>query len=257
MPTTVANSRLSVWLGRVLWVRRIGSAVVLGLVSSGAAFAQQHACGNPFTNHYGPFDYRTAPPKAKLAVESYHYTPEVQQMLRGHTTTKLAADVAYTLNVFPNHHNALKTMADWSIKTKRNPPEGSRYTVECWFDRGLRFRPDDPMVKMIFGNYLLQIGKSVEAVKQLEEAGRLDSRNANLHYNLGLAYVKLKRFDDALRSAHIAYEGGFPLPGLRNQLKRAGVWREPQPSSREPKSGGAALSDPSDQSESAPTSAAD
>lgn len=257
MPTTVQNSRLSVWLGCALWVRRIGSAVVLGLVSSGAAFAQQHACGDPFTNHYGPFDYRTAPPKAKLAVESYHYTPEVQQMSRGHTTTKLAADVAYTLNVFPNHHSALKTMADWSIKSRRNPPEGSRYTVECWFDRGLRFRPDDPMVKMIFGNYLLQIGKSTEAVKHLEEAGRLDSRNANLHYNLGLAYVKLKRFEDALRSAHIAYEEGFPLPGLRNQLKRAGAWRDPQPSLDAPKRSDTAPANTPDPSGPAPSSAAD
>lgn len=83
------------------------------------------------------------------------------------------------------------------------------------------------MVKMVYGNYLLQVGRTSEAVAQLTEAAELEPNNANLHYNLGLAYVKLKRFDDALRSAHIAYGAGFPLPGLRNLLKRAGVWREP------------------------------
>lgn len=230
MPTTVPTNDFAFVIQPVRRGLRFSLAAFLMLVGHGSALAQLHVCGDPFVNHYGPFDYRTAPPKAKLAVESYHYTPEVQQLLRGHTTTKLTADVAYTLNVFPNHHSALKTMADWAIKSKRNPPEGSRHTVECWFDRGLRFRPDDPMVKMLFGNYLIQIGKTSEAVKYLEEAERLEPRNGNLHYNLGLAYVKLGRLKDALESAHIAYAAGFPLPGLRNQLKRAGAWRDPKPS---------------------------
>lgn len=243
MPTNVPNRVLDVLLGGVLGVGRISWVLVLALGAYGNALAQQRACGNPFANHYGPFDYRTAPPKAKYAVESHHYTPEVQHMQRGHSSSKLAADVAYTLNVFPNHHNALKTMADWSIKTKRNPADGGQYTVECWFDRGMRFRPDDPTVKMLFGNYLLQIGKSAEALRYLEEAKQLDQRNANLHYNLGLAYVKLRRYEDALRSAHIAYAEGFPLPGLRNQLKRAGVWRDPEPSTT-PSSGPAGTVSP-------------
>lgn len=219
---------LKISINRLGFARSLALALLLQ-VSSGVASAQGGICGDPFANHFGPFDYRTAPAKTKYAVESHHFTPEVQLMQAGKTTTKatLAGDIAYTLRVFPNHHSALKTMADWSIKTKRNPPLSSPYTVECWFDRAMRFRPDDAMVKMVYGNYLLQMGRTSEAVGQLTEAAELEPNNANLHYNLGLAYVKLKRFDDALRSAHIAYGAGFPLPGLRNLLKRAGAWREP------------------------------
>lgn len=208
-------------------VRRGFAGLALSLFFVSGAYAQAHLCGSPFQNHYGPFDYRTATAKQKLAVESVHYTPDIQQMKAGNTTTNLAGDLAYTLKVFPNHHGALKTMADWSVRTKSNPARGGHYTVECWFDRALRFRPDDPMVKMLFGVYLLQKGKSKEAVEQLEAARTGGRPNANLHYNLGLAYVKLGRFDQALESAHLAYGMGFPLPGLKNQLVRAGKWREP------------------------------
>lgn len=219
-------SRVRAWSSVYGWRRGI-AGMALSLFFASGAYAQVHLCGSPFQNHYGPFDYRTATAKQKLAVESVHYTPEIQQMKAGNTTTNLAGDLAYTLKVFPNHHGALKTMADWSVRTQRNPARGGHYTVECWFDRALRFRPDDPMVKMLFGVYLLQKGKSKEAVEQLE-AARTDGRpNANLHYNLGLAYVKLGRFDQALESAHVAYGLGFPLPGLKTQLVRAGKWREP------------------------------
>lgn len=202
-----------------------GLAVSLCLVSG--SYAQYQPCGNPFQNHFGPFDYRTATAKQRRAVESVHYTAEIQQLKAGATTVNLAGDLAYTLRVFPNHHGALKTMADWSIRSGRNPARGGSYTVECWFERGMRFRPDDEVVKMLFGVYLLQIGKTSEATRYLEEAGKSGRPNANLHYNLGLAYVKLGRFEDALEHAHRAYAMGFPLPGLRNQLVRAGKWREP------------------------------
>lgn len=227
------------WASSSVKVLRRGLAgLALSLLFTAGAYAQVSLCGSPFQNHYGPFDYRTATAKQKLAVESVHYTAEIQQMRAGNTTTNLAGDLAYTLKVFPNHHGALKTMADWSVRTKSNPARGGHYTVECWFDRALRFRPDDPMVKMLYGVYLLQKGRSKEAVEQLE-AARTDGRpNANLHYNLGLAYTKLGRFNEALESAHTAYGLGFPLPGLKNQLVRAGKWREPanapvQPASQE------------------------
>lgn len=215
------------WSPRRRFASLLLSAMLLPLLS-GEVLAQVGGCGDPFRNHFGPFDYRTATANTRYAVESHHFTPEVQTMQGGKTTTKagLAGDIAYTLKVFPNHHAALKTMADWSLKTKRNPPQDSPYSVECWFERASKFRPDDAMVKMLNGNYLLQRGRTAEAIGQLEAAAKLEPENANLHYNLGLAYVKLKRFDEALRSAHIAYGAGFPLPGLRNQLKRAGVWRE-------------------------------
>lgn len=192
-----------------------------------AAFAQGSICGNPYDASTGPWDYRTASVEQRKIVENRHFTANVRMMRRGNTTKNLAGDIAYTLRVLPNHHQALMTMGNWSLKTKSNPPPDGQYTVECWFERAMVFAPDDAMVKVVFGTYLLKRGQSQEAVEQLEAALKQAGANANVYYNLGLAYVSLKEYDKALDSAHTAYRLGFPLPGLRNMLKRAGAWREP------------------------------
>jgi hypothetical protein len=46
-----------------------------------------------------------------------------------------------------------------------------------------------------------------------------------VHYNLGLVYVKEKNYEAARREAKNAYARGYPLKGLRDQLTRAGEWR--------------------------------
>lgn len=37
----------------------------------------------------------------------------------------------------------------------------------------------------------------------------------------------MKQFEKSLESAQRAYALGFPLPGLRDKLKRADKWQEP------------------------------
>lgn len=210
-------------------VRSLGSGLfpLLLTVSPLAALGQGAVCGNPFDASTGPWDYRTTSRAQRRVVESRHFTADVRLMRRGNSTKNLAGDIAYTLRVLPNHHQALMTMGDWSLKTGSNPPPDGQYTVECWFDRAARFAPDDAMVKVVFGTYLVKRGKSRDAIEQFEAALAQAGDNANVHYNLGLAYVALKQYDKALESAHKAYRLGFPLPGLKNLLTRAGAWREP------------------------------
>ena len=184
------------------------------------------ACGNPFRNHYGPYDYRVTTPAQRAIVENVHFTPRVETLRGGNTSAGPGGDLEYTLNVYPNHHRALMAMMKFAIREKTNRPGGVKITVDCRFDRAERFRSDDAMVKVIHGIYLLRTGKESEAIEKLEQARQLDPRNTNVHYNLGLAYFDLKRFDEALASARIAYAGGFPLPGLREKLKRAGRWHD-------------------------------
>lgn len=194
---------------------------------SQAVLAQASVCGDPFAKTLnGPYDYRTAPAENKRVVEVRHFNADVRSLRKGSTTKNLAADIAFTLRVFPNHHQALIAMGDYAIKTKQNPPAGAQYTVECWYDRALRFTPDDPLVKTVYGMYLIKVSKQDEAIKQLEAARAQAANDSNVHYNLGLAYLNLKRYDEALQSAHAAYRLGFPLPGLKNRLQRAGKWRE-------------------------------
>ena len=212
----------------VSWVLRATRLVFVGLVvvSAQPVLAQSMSACGPLQNHFGPYDYRTNTDKHNL-VERYHFTPDVEQLRKGSTAPHVGGDISYTLKVFPNHPRALDAMARLSELQKQPIPSGSPYSVDCWFERAMRFRPDDLRVKLVYGLHLLRVGKNQEAVKYFEMAKGGERPDANLYYNLGLAYVKLGKFDAALESAHIAYGLGFPLPGLRNQLVRAGKWREP------------------------------
>ena len=183
-------------------------------------------CG-ALENHYGPFDYRTD--KGKLTiVEQAHFTPSVESLTRGNTST-IGDDLAYTLRTFPNHHRALIAMMNLGFKLKTERAPGASHTVGCFFDRALRFRPDDPTVRMIYANYLSRHGKKDDAIKQLEIAQSLGASNANLDYNMGLAYFEVGDYEKSLGFAHRAYKGGFNLPGLKNKLVKAGKWRDAVP----------------------------
>lgn len=200
--------------------------LAMSLPSSGQEYAGQ--CGQ-LANHYGPYDYRTVSEAQRKIVEDVHFTPKVESLAGGATSITAGGDLNYTLRVFPNHHRALMAVVKLSEKEKSIRPRDMNYSVPCWFDRAERFRPDDAMVKALHGLYLNRTGKTQAAVDKLEEAKALAGDNANINYNLGLAYVDLKQYDKALESAHVAYALGFPLPGLRDKLKRAGKWSEPMP----------------------------
>ena len=64
----------------------------------------------------------------------------------------------------------------------------------------------------------------------LDEAVELGVENSNLYYNMGLIYLDLKEYEKALNYAHQAYRLGFPLPGLRDRLRKAQKWRDPMTS---------------------------
>lgn len=206
-------------------VRSIGLALLASGIAAVASAQGNPACGSLKVG-YGPFDYRSQKDKLEI-VERFHFTPEVESLQKGISTSKVGGDISYVLRAFPNHHRALMSMVKLAAKEKTSQPAGATYSLDCWFDRANRFAPDDGMVKVIHGLYLLNTGKNEQAVTRLEEGARLAGDNPNVHYNLGLAYMRVKRHDKALESAHRAYEMGFPLPGLREQLKRAGAWREP------------------------------
>lgn len=203
-----------------------GAILVFG--GSAARAQQMWACGD-LNNAYGPFDYRDPNPDHRLPqVEAHHFTNKVE-MLRSGETGPVGGDIDYILRAFPNHPRALMAMMNLSFKEKTDRPRGANFPVECYFMRAERFRPDDMNVKMLYGIYLMKAGRLDDALKKLQEAASADSTDPNLWYNLGLAYFDLKRYDEALKYAHKAYALGFPLPGLRNLLQKAGKWHDPAP----------------------------
>jgi tetratricopeptide (TPR) repeat protein len=197
------------------------------------ANAQDMASGcGPLENHYGPFDYRTATNRS--IVENVHFTPKVESLKGGNTSITAGGDINYTLRVYPNHQRALMAVMRLGEKEKRAQPRDMEYTVECWLERAERFQPDDSVVKGLYGVYLVRAGRPKDGVAKLDQALQSGGENANVRYNLGLAYFDLKRYDESLENAHKAYAMGFPLPGLRDKLKRAGKWRDASSAAQAP-----------------------
>jgi len=78
---------------------------------------------------------------------------------------------------------------------------------------------------MLYAHYLLKLGgRKDDAMKQYQEAIKLQPENANINYNLGLLYLKEKNYEQATEYAKKAYGLGFPLPGLRKNLMKMGKW---------------------------------
>ena len=201
----------------------LGLAVLPPLAAQGT----EGACGNPFSNGTaGPFDYRVEQGAARRMVESNHFTPNVESLVRGNTGS-VGSEITFTLRAFPNHHRALVAMMNLGEKLKTNEPRGAGYSVECFFIRALTFRPDDTVARMIYAKFLASKGRKPEALSQLESTTQQAGDNGFTHYNLGLIYLELNEFDRALAQAHRALALGFAKTELQQRLQAAGKWREP------------------------------
>ena len=99
------------------------------------------------------------------------------------------------------------------------------HSAECYFDRAIRWAPQDPNVHMIYGYYQNKVGHPDAAIQSYQTALSLAYDNAEAHYNIGLLYADLKDYPNSRKHAKIAYDLGFPLPGLMRKLQRAGEWQ--------------------------------
>lgn len=197
------------------------------LLLIGAAQAQEEpGCGSLNNPAYGPFDYRTATVFEKNMVQNAHFTPGVES-LRVRKTGPLGHDIGYTLRAFPNHPRALAAMQRLAEKEKRDPPEGAPYSVECFYERGLRFRPDDSGVRLLYANYMLGRGKTEEARRHLEYLSKVATEEALTLHNIGLLYFDMGDYALALEHEHRASALGLQRTDLKERLQKAGQWSEP------------------------------
>lgn len=203
-----------------------------GVVSAQPSAA---ACGSIDRGGNGPFDYRTERGQNLKVVESFHFTPNIESLISGNSAP-LGAELDFTLRAFPNHHRALMAMVRLGEKLKSPQPPGAPHSVECYFERALRFRPDDSTARMIYATFLAKNGREPETIKQLELAATKAGDNAFTHYNIGLIYFDIKNYDQALAQAHVAYSLGFGQSALRDELKSVGKWKEQEEKSTEPPS---------------------
>jgi tetratricopeptide (TPR) repeat protein len=201
-------------------------AIGVGSVLPGSVAGQNNelVCGS-LKNAFGPFDYRVERGEMLKVVEDHHFTPTVEAAI----DNSAGGDLDYTLRAFPNHHRALLSTMRYAFRQKTPKPYGMRYSVECWFDRAVRFRHDDTTVRMLYATFLYKSSLPKEAEAQLVQADQLAKDNGFTHYNIGLVYLEAGRYDKALEQAHKAIEFGFPRKELKDRLVAAGKWRDPIP----------------------------
>ena len=220
--------------------RAIGFVVAMFFLSCASAQSLPPECGSLRPRDgWGPFDYR--PEKyvqettygshaARLAiVESAHFTPQVESLIRGMTAVAPGGDIAYTLVRFPNNHRALAAMERLGDRRKSDKPDTSPYTIDCWFKRALAFAPDDNLARLLYANYLSRHARLPEAEQILALVASSAGDNPSTHNNIGLIYFEMQNFDKALQHAQRAYELGMINSAVRIKLEKAGKWVEPNP----------------------------
>ncbi len=211
-------------------------AALLATSLQGAALAQPtaSACG-PIQREpggYGPFDYRTQRSSLEV-VERFHFTPRVEALLGGQSAT-IGGDISYLMRTSPNHHRGLVAIVRWVDRVKTPQPRDLQYSVDCYFERAIRFAPDDVIVRVLFANFLGSRKQTQAATAQLEVARTLAGDSALTHYNIGLAYFDLGLYRDALTHAHRARALGLPRTELEDMLRKKGAWAEPPPATAAP-----------------------
>ena len=203
-----------------------------GYVSIPAPSVLPYECGD-FSVGYGPFDYTNYDhytTKLEL-VESAHFTREVEALIEGKSSF-LLGDLDYTLRHFPNHHRALVSISKYEFQVDGAAEKLEKHIpIDCYFENAMIFKPMDGVVRLVYGTYLHKKGM-VERRKELLEmaqmqysyALKLMPQSAEAHYNVGLFYYDINKLSLAVMHGHKAYELGFPLPGLKDKLKKKGVW---------------------------------
>ena len=195
------------------------------------------------TENFGPYDYlQRHTLTAELGiVEQYHFGPQVEQLVAGMRTgleRDVLGDLSYTLKAWPNHHRALNSIIQYQI-IKRGNKRNTRFPpAECYLERAIKFSPKDGITRMLYANFLQRTGHKKRAFVQYEQALALKPKNIQIKYNFALLLVDLKKYEQAHEYAFELYSKGFPLPGLKNKLKKTGHWSKDDEQQIKPASGG-------------------
>lgn len=184
---------------------------------------------------FGPFDYtrRNSLPHEISLVEGAHFTPDVENLIKGKTSATPEGDLNYTLRAWPNHHRALLSIIKYQLKINSKlqlkwDRSVDKLTTppECYLQRAIHFSPKDAVSYSLYGYYLKKVGHLEDAIKYYEKALEIAPENAKFAYSFSLLLIDLKRYEDAVKYAKIAYHKGKTPDKLKQKLKKLGVWNE-------------------------------
>jgi len=223
--------------------RRIMIFVVLALCSSAAGTAiaadpvavvgddLDQSCGPPPPGHptMGRRDYRARDLNRNNQRdwrfhEYYHLRPAEAQLRSGKNLQDgVMNNLHFVLHKVPNNEEALRILIEWDLAGGSQ----ERYALpRCYFAWARQFAPDDVVVWNYGAYYFMRKGETDRAEQWWQQTIHIDPDNAEAHYNLGLLALRQSDYDMARTHAWAAYANGYPLPGLRESLVRAGQWRD-------------------------------
>jgi tetratricopeptide (TPR) repeat protein len=207
------------------------------LLHGGPAQAQAASICGTLEAAQGPYDFRVERYWVTF-IERNHFNAQVEAGIRGISGHHPGPDIDYLLRYVPNHPRALLAMTRLSERNQWTRPAGATYDVECYYERALRFRPDDTVPRVLFAGYLAKRSRMPEALAELARAATFAGDNAFSHYNIGLQYFEFREYDKALEQAHRALALGFPRMDLAERLRAVGRWRDPPAAASAPESAG-------------------
>jgi tetratricopeptide (TPR) repeat protein len=179
---------------------------------------------------FGPFDYTrraSIDPYNLTIVEHEHFTRDVENLVRDHTSSTPEGDLAYTLTAWPNHHRALLSIIRFQVLIQKKLVRGQLITPpECYLQRAIHFSPHDAASYSLYAYYLGKMQRFQDAVKMYEKALTVAPENAKIAYSFSLLLIDLKRYEEAVKYANIAYQDKHAPSGLKQKLEKLGVWHK-------------------------------
>ena len=226
-PKNITKRYLSLILQMVLIVPSLSSVAIAG----------EEECGT-LTTHFGPWDFydqknhrstgAEAQGKIKI-VTGRHLTKNMLRLKRGSTAVDIKQDLDYTLRAIPNHPKALDLASRFAYQRSisesfKNRQKKLTLTAECYFDRAFRLKRDRAEVWVIYGIHNHRFKNYKKAISNYITANELGLNSPEINYYMGLSYFAVADYENAKKQATIAYDGGFPLQGLKNKLKSVDQW---------------------------------
>lgn len=162
-------------------------------------------------------------------VEDNHFRPQTELLVRSTRGLKIGNDFDYVLTRWPNHHRVMVALVRLGERERTDKPAGTKYTIGCYFERGLKFAPEDTVLRGLYASYLARQSLRDHALYHLNQMIQQAEQNvlAPLTFqNAGLIYLELGEHALALQQAYRAEEFGLPATNpLRVQLEALGKWR--------------------------------
>lgn len=215
---------------------------LLGLFASMVAQGQGGFCGPvPLPGAAGPYDYLDQDPQNLWHIRDVNanHLIHIKPDLAGGRVNHALGQIHYILIRIPNHYEAFQWLGKIATKYPGREYDPDQIgageelafppTVECYYDRAFRYRPNDSNLRLLFAIHYHITDQLDKAIEQYKIAESMRENSPDIQYNLGLAYFDRKEYDLSAVHAQRAYALGYPLPGLRNKLQAVGEWPAASP----------------------------